>query len=154
MSSLCVNFWRSYASWLLSFWLHCCCGEREGGPVNQVNHTSWVTVVNSTDRPKSIRSCCLIELFYGVVSVVTLPFCYFCWCRGICHRTGSDLLLFVYRKVTCMWRAGIWQDTLGSFGSFGVIIYLISVHASDVDRFTYSLSHKLQLNSFPLWLKQ
>ena len=42
-------------------------GEWEGGPVNQVNHTSWVAVVTPTDRPKSVRNCCLIELFCGVV---------------------------------------------------------------------------------------
>ena len=76
----------------MSFWLHGCCEEWEGGPVN---HTSWVSVVNPTDRPKSVRNCCLIELFCGVVCVVTLPFWHFCWCRGFCHRTGSDLLLFV-----------------------------------------------------------
>ena len=39
-----------------------------------VNHTSWVAVVTPTDRPKSIRNLCLIELFCGVVCVVTLPF--------------------------------------------------------------------------------
>ena len=81
----------------LSFWLHGCCGEWEGGPVNQVNHTSWVAVVTPTDRPKSVRNCCLIELFCGVVFFVTLPFWHFCRCRGFCHRTGSDLLLFVLR---------------------------------------------------------
>ena len=79
----------------VSFWLHGCCGEWEGGPVNQVNHTSWVAVVTLTDRPKSVRNCCLIELFCGVVCVVTLPFWHFCWCRGFRYRTGSDLLLFV-----------------------------------------------------------
>ena len=79
----------------MSFWLHGCCGEWEGGPVNQVNHTSLVTVVTPTDRPKSVRNCCLIELFCGVVCVVTLSFWHFCLCRGFCHRTGSDLLLFV-----------------------------------------------------------
>ena len=83
----------------VSFWLHGCCGEWEGGPVNQVNHTSWVAVVTSTDRPKSVRNCCLIELFNGVVCVVTLPFSHFCWCMGFCHRTGSDLLLFVFRTL-------------------------------------------------------
>ena len=61
-----------------------------------VNHTSWVTVVTPTDRPKSVRNCCLIELFCGVVCVVALPLWHFCWCRGFCHRTGSDLLLFVF----------------------------------------------------------
>ena len=83
----------------VSFWLHGCCGEWEGGPVNQVNHTSWVVVVTPTDRPKSVRNCCLIELFCGVVCVVTLPFWHFCWCRGFCHRTGSDLFLFVLRSL-------------------------------------------------------
>ena len=77
----------------VSFWLH---REWEGGPVSEVNHTSWLVVVTPTDRPKSVRNCCLIELFCGVVCVVTLPFWHFCWCRGFCHRTGSDLLLFVF----------------------------------------------------------
>ena len=36
-----------------------------------VNHTSWVAVVTPTDRPKSVRNRCLIELFCGVVCVVT-----------------------------------------------------------------------------------
>ena len=79
----------------VSFWLHGCCWEWEGGPVNQVNHTSWVAVVTPTDRPKSVCNCCLIEVFCGVVCVVTLPFWHFCWCRGFCHRTGSIHLLFV-----------------------------------------------------------
>ena len=61
-----------------------------------VNHTSWVAVVTPTDRPKSVRNRCLIELFCGVVYVFTLPFWHFCWYRGFCHRTGSDHLLFVY----------------------------------------------------------
>ena len=44
------------------------------GHVNQVNHTSWVAVVTPIDRPKSVRKRCAIELFCGVVCVVTLPF--------------------------------------------------------------------------------
>ena len=61
-----------------------------------VNHTIWVAVVTPTDRPKSVRNRCLIELFCDVVCVVVLPFWHFCWYRGFCHRTGSDLLLFVF----------------------------------------------------------
>ena len=38
-----------------------------------VNHTSWVAVVIPNDRPKSVRNRCLIELFCGVVCVVTYP---------------------------------------------------------------------------------
>ena len=79
----------------VSFWLHGCCREWEGGTVNQVNHTCWVAVVTPTDRPKSVCNCCLIELICGVVCVVTLPFWHFCWWRGFFHRPGSDLLLFV-----------------------------------------------------------
>ena len=39
-----------------------------------VNHTSWVAVVTPTDRPKSVRNCCLIELFLAlfVLSLVAL----------------------------------------------------------------------------------
>ena len=43
-------------------------------PVKPVNHTSWVAVVTPTDRLKSVRNRCVIELFCGVVCVVTLPF--------------------------------------------------------------------------------
>ena len=64
-----------------------------------VNHTSWVALVTRTDRPKSVRNRCLIELFCGVVCVVTLPFWHFCWCRGFCHRTESDLFLFLFFKL-------------------------------------------------------
>ena len=64
-----------------------------------VNHTSWVAVVTPTDRPKSVRNCCLIELFCDVVCAVVLPFWHFCWCRGFCHRTWSDLLLFALKQL-------------------------------------------------------
>ena len=49
-------------------------GSGKVGLVNQVNHTSWVTVVTPTDHPKSICNRFVIELFCGVVFVVTLPF--------------------------------------------------------------------------------
>ena len=32
-----------------------------------VNHPSWVAVVTPTDRPKSVRKCCVIELFCDVL---------------------------------------------------------------------------------------
>ena len=63
-----------------------------------VNHTSLVAVVTPTDCPKSVRNCCFIELFCGVVCVTTLPLRHICWYRRFCHRTGSDLLLFVSQK--------------------------------------------------------
>ena len=58
----------------LSFWLHGCCGEWEWGPVNQVNHTSWVAVVTPTDRPKSVCNSCLIELFVALFVLSLCPF--------------------------------------------------------------------------------
>ena len=84
-------------------------GSGKVGPVNQVNHTSWVAVVTPTDRPKSVRNRCVIELFCGVVCVVTLPFWHVCWCRGFCDRTESDLFLFLsmFIKVKCL----IWCDS-------------------------------------------
>ena len=60
-----------------------------------VNHTSWMAVVTPTARPKSVRNRCVIELLCGVVCAVTLPFWHFCWCGGFCHRTESDLFLFL-----------------------------------------------------------
>ena len=44
------------------------------GPLNLVNHTSWVAVVTPTDRPKSVRKSCVIEL---VVALFVLSFCPF-----------------------------------------------------------------------------
>ena len=50
-------------------------GSEKGGPVNKVNHTSWMAVVTPTDRPKSVHNRFVIELFCGVVCVVfLLPF--------------------------------------------------------------------------------
>ena len=73
-----------------------------------VNHTSWVAVVTPTDRPKSVRNSCLIELFCGVVCVVTLSLWHFCWYRDFCHRTGSDLLLFVLTFGIRTWKFTGW----------------------------------------------
>ena len=70
-------------------------GSGKAGPVKQVNHTSCVAVVTPTYRPKSVHNRCVIELFCGVVCVVTLPFWHFCWCGGFCHRIESDLFIFL-----------------------------------------------------------
>ena len=35
-------------------------------PVNRFNHTSWLAIVTPTDRPKSVRNRCVIEVFGGV----------------------------------------------------------------------------------------
>ena len=93
----------------MSFWLHGCCWEWEGGPVNRL--TSWVAVFTLTDRPKSVCNCCLIELF---VCVVTLLFWHFCWCtcRGFCHKTKSDLLFVMITPLTISTCTCIWLNLI------------------------------------------
>ena len=50
----------------MPFCLHSFCGYLEGwDPVNWFNHTSNVAVVTPADRPKSVRNCCVIEVFGG-----------------------------------------------------------------------------------------
>ena len=49
-------------------------GSGKVGPVHQVNHTSWVTVVTPTDRPKSVRNRCVIELFVALFVLSLCPF--------------------------------------------------------------------------------
>ena len=60
-------------------------------PVNQFNHTSWMTAATPTDRCKAVRNRCVIKVFGGVF-VLSIIFRIFCWHRGYCHRTESDLL--------------------------------------------------------------
>ena len=44
-----------------------CFGDLEGwDPVDRFNHTSCVAIVTPSDRPKSVRNCCVIEVFGGV----------------------------------------------------------------------------------------
>ena len=49
-------------------------GSGKVGPVNQVHHTSWVAIVTSTDRPKSDRNRCVIELFVTFFAVSLSPY--------------------------------------------------------------------------------
>ena len=48
-------------------------GSGKVGPVNQVNHTSWVAVVTPTDRPKSVRNRCVIVLFMALFLLSLCP---------------------------------------------------------------------------------
>ena len=72
--------------------------------MGRVGRTGWVAVV--ADRPKSVHNRCVSV---GVVCVVTLPFWHFRGCRGFCHRTESDLLLFV---PNVRWYSGTWPYTM------------------------------------------
>ena len=74
-----------YETELLYIYRFCCCLS----PI----HTQLL-LVTPTDRLKSVRNRCVIEVFGGVC-VLSFGFRIFCWYRGFCHRTGSDLLLFL-----------------------------------------------------------
>ena len=47
-----------------------------------------------TDRPKSVRNRCVIEVFGGVF-VLSISFRIFCWYMEFCHRTELDPHLFL-----------------------------------------------------------
>ena len=83
----------------------------EGWARKPVNHTSWVAVVTPADRPKSVRNRCVIELFVALFVLSLCPFLQFCWCRGICHRTESDLFLFLSKVTTTSekYKKATWQ---------------------------------------------
>ena len=49
-------------------------GSWKVGPVNQVNHASWVAVVTPTDRPKSVRNRYVTELFVVLFVLALCPF--------------------------------------------------------------------------------
>ena len=79
ISALCGCWFVVYIRRFIYKFLNVCpfdytavAGSGKVGP--PVNHTSWVAVVTPTDRPKSVCNSYLIELFCGVVCVVTLPF--------------------------------------------------------------------------------
>ena len=73
------------------------CGYWEGWvPVNRFIQTSWMTVVTPIDRPKSACNRCVIEVLGGVF-VLSIVFQIFCWYMGFCHRTESDLLLYLFQ---------------------------------------------------------
>ena len=55
------------------------------------NHTSWMTFVTPTDRPRSVRILCVIEVFGGAF-VLSTGFRICCWYRDFRYRTKSGLL--------------------------------------------------------------
>ena len=64
------------------FLLHSFCGKWEGwDSVNLFHHTSWMDIVTPTDRPKSVRSRCVFEVFGGVF-VLSRCFWIFLWVSG------------------------------------------------------------------------
>ena len=54
----------------------------------------WMTFVTPTELLKSVRNRCVIEVFGGVL-VLSFGFRIFGWYKGFCHRTESDIFLFL-----------------------------------------------------------
>ena len=59
-----------------------------------------MAVVIPTDRPKSVHTRCVIEVF-GAVFVLSIGCLIFCWYKGFRHRTESDPVLFLSRQESC-----------------------------------------------------
>ena len=70
---------------------------------------------NTYNFTSVVLNGCVIELFCGVVCVVTLPFWHFFWCRGFCHRTESDVFLFLLKAVNKKHRQLGWHIDLTKF---------------------------------------
>ena len=57
-----------------------------------------MNVVTPTDRPKSVRNRCVIDVFDGVL-MLSIAFSNFCSNRVFfCHRTESVFLLFIFAQ--------------------------------------------------------
>ena len=81
-----------------------------------LTYTIWVAIVTPTDRPKSVRNRCVIEVFGGVYKcVVTLLFGFFYGCGGFCHRIESDLFLLLFRS---------YSELLSNFGAISFQEYV------------------------------
>ena len=70
-------------------------GSGKVGPVNQVNHTSWVAVVTPTDRPNSVRNRCVIELFVAFFVLSLCPFDISVGVGAFFQRAESHIFLFL-----------------------------------------------------------
>ena len=94
----------------VSFWLDVCCGDREGlGRKLVTNNNSWVAVVTPTDRPYSIRKCCLIEGFKKMWSLclfdiyVGIGVFVFDWVRSLSFHLNIYVLCFKKLCLIIFW---------------------------------------------------
>ena len=66
----------------------------------------YMVVGTPADRPKFVCNRCVIEVLV-VFLCCQVAIWIFLWVKGICHRTESDLFLFLY----CHWRSNICLET-------------------------------------------
>ena len=58
-----------------------------------------MTAVTPTDRPKSVHNSCVIKVFGGVFMLSRCFMDCSVGVGGFCHRTESDLFLFLFLSV-------------------------------------------------------
>ena len=59
-------------------------GSGKEGTVNRIDHTSRIAVVTPSDRYKSVRNRCEIELFGGITVLILCACLTIMLCRGFC----------------------------------------------------------------------
>ena len=57
-----------------------------------------MAIVTPTDRPKSVRKRCVIEVFGDVFVLSRCYLDFLCDCRDFCDKTESDIFLFLFEK--------------------------------------------------------
>ena len=57
-------------------------------------------------RPKSVQNCCVIEGFGGVCVLSRCFLDFSVDVRGFCHRTKSDVFLFLLNNITQAYNVG------------------------------------------------
>ena len=72
-------------------------------PINRL--TSWVVVVTPTDRPKSVRNRCVIELFLWRRLCCDFALLTFLLVQGVCHLSLYSIYKILYSDIhPCMCR--------------------------------------------------
>ena len=91
---------------------------------NILKPTSWAAVVSRTNRPKSVCSCCAIEVLVASLCCHVAFFIFVCERTGFCHMTESDIFLLSPKtpgrqKWSC-------TDSLWFSSTWGVRLLLIT----------------------------
>ena len=74
--------------------------------------------------------------FWWRLCVLSFGFRIFCWYRGFCHRTGSDLLLFLsWHRPKVAWSLGVNQPTIARRSIVEVLSEIRQQTDADVGRY-------------------
>ena len=98
------------------------------------NHTSCLTVLTPTDRPKSVSNHCVIGHFDGRFVLWICLVCIFFWYKGSCHWTESDLFPFLFTHLVSV-TVGHQQHVMSSITDSVLREYIFSVFRMDKKRY-------------------